>query len=415
MGRPCLSRRCVHRAMPAPLKTDASLEALPTEILFKIFSSLDAPFIIEVVSKLCTRFADLLGDDSFWKAKLAATWPKPYPVPVAEDFDWKEACIERERQFNQWTNWEDEMRSVHIRDAHFGSIHALLLMNGGSTCVTGSRDRSLKIWSFGDQDIAAEEGGRLLHSVYEAHEAWIWVLCTMGNTLMSSSFDATLKLWDIESGLRELRSFTLVKQVLAMSQSDGEMILGCLGGLFYRYDPREPGEPSPCFTTRRGDAVVCMAADDRLVLAGTVASRLYTIDRRRWRSMENLGMSFKEDYPTALSFDSRQLWMGTRSGSVRVVDMTTTPFKLLETVDLSSLQEARPGRVTGIRHTLGSVLVSFEHAPMVVLEPTLNPDVIFKGPERQYVTCFDIEGGTLAVAHSEDLQIWRPKCEAEGV
>uniref|UniRef100_A0A1E1X3H1 Putative cdc4 n=1 Tax=Amblyomma aureolatum TaxID=187763 RepID=A0A1E1X3H1_9ACAR len=397
--------------MPAPLKTEASLETLPTEILCKIFTLLDAQFIVEVVSKLCTRFARVLGDDSFWQAKLAATWPNPYPVPVVEDFDWKEACIEREQQFNQWTNWEDEMRSVHIREAHIGTIHSVLLMNGSSTCVTGSRDRSLKIWSFGDQEVAAAED-RLLHSVHEAHAGWIWTLHSMGNTLISSSFDFTLKLWDVECGLRELKSFTMDKPALAMSRSDGEMILGCLDGKVYHYDPREPGEPSPFCSTLR-NAIICMAADDRVVLAGTTGSRMYTIDRRCLRVRRDLHMSFK-DYPTALSFDSRQLWMGTRNGSVHVIDMTTSPCKILQTADLSSLKAQR-GTVTGIRHTLGSVLVSFERAPMVVLEPTLNPAVIFKGPEQQRVTRFDFEGGTLAVALSEDLEIWRPKCEAEAV
>lgn len=399
--------------MPAPLKTEASLETLPTEILCKIFSLLDAQFIAEVVSKLCTRFAHMLGDDSFWQAKLAATWPKPYPVPVAEDFDWKEACIERERQFNQWTNWEDEMRSVHIREAHIGTIHSVLLMNGGSTCVTGSRDRSLKIWSFGDQDEPAAAGDHLLHSVDDAHGGWIWTLHNMGNTLISSSLDFTLKLWDVECGLCELKSFTMDKPALAMSRSDGEMILGCLDGMLYRYDPREPGEPSPCCSTLRS-AIICMAADDRVVLAGTTGSRMFTVDRRCWTLRRDLHMSFKEDYPSALSFDSRQLWMGTRNGNVHVIDMTTSPCKILQTADLSSLRAQR-GKVNGIRHTLGSVLVSFEYAPMVVLEPTLNPGVIFKGPEQQLVTRFDFEGGTLAAALSEDLQIWWPKCEAEAV
>uniref|UniRef100_G3MSR5 F-box domain-containing protein n=1 Tax=Amblyomma maculatum TaxID=34609 RepID=G3MSR5_AMBMU len=399
--------------MPAALKMEVSLETLPTEILFKIFSLLDAQFVVEVASKLCTRFARLLSDNGFWKAKLATTWPKPYPVSLAEDFDWKEACVERELQFNRWTNWEEEMKSVHISEAHIGIINSILLMNGGSTCVTGSRDRSLKIWNMEDQGAAATEGDRLLHTAHDAHGGWILSLHCIGNTLMSSSIDSTVKLWDVECGLCELKSFTMSRPTLAMSWSDGEMILGCQDGKVYRYDPREPGEPSLCYKALR-NAVICMAADDRMVLAATTGPCVHAVDRRCWRIRRDLSMTFKGDYVTAMSFDSRQLWLGTRGGNVHAIDMTSSPHRILESLDISFLQDGLhpPTPVTGIRHTLGSVLVSFQRAPMIVLEPTLSPAVIFRGAEWPYVARFDLEGGTLAVAHDEDLQVWRPKCEA---
>lgn len=62
------------------MEARACFEALPNEILFHIFASLDARFVVDVVARVCRRFALVLSDSSFWKAKLFHRWPKPYPV-----------------------------------------------------------------------------------------------------------------------------------------------------------------------------------------------------------------------------------------------------------------------------------------------------------------------------------------------
>ncbi|XP_050023803.1 F-box/WD repeat-containing protein 9-like isoform X1 [Dermacentor andersoni] len=394
--------------MAVPETEASSLEALPNEILFKIFSLLDAQFIDQVIGKLCTRFALVLSDPSFWQAKLVTTWPKPYPLPADENFDWKEACVQRERHLNQWTNWEDEMKSIRIADAHIGMIHSVLLMNDGSLCVTGSRDRDLKVWDVRDRDRASEGEDLLLHSAPDAHEGWIWALHCVGNKLLTSSFDSTLKLWDVECGLRELKCFTVKAPVMTICSSGGEFVLGSSDGVMYRYDFRESREPLPYCATR-GGVITCMAADDKTILAGTNAARLYTIDRRVSQFRPELAMRFKHSSVTALSFDSRQLWMGMGDGTIYTVDMTSSPPKIIQTVDVPPAEPR--GMVSSIQHTLGSVLVSFVNRPMVALEPTLEPAVISWGPEQQQVTRFHFDGRTLATVGSEVLEVWHPKCK----
>ncbi|KAH6941674.1 hypothetical protein HPB50_022260 [Hyalomma asiaticum] len=289
---------------------EPSLESLPNEILFKIFSLLDAQFVTDVIGKLCTRFALVLGDPSFWKAKLISRWPKPYPVST-------------------------------------------------------------------------------------------------GNTLHTSSFDSTFKSWDVECGLSALNSFLVRAPVTTICSSDGELVLGGCDGTIYRYDLREPGGPSPCYGPVRG-VVTCMAADNETILAGTVTARLCAFDRRTRKLVPDMGIRFKQNNPSALSFDSRQLWVGMRNGTVHTVDMTCTPSKIIQTMEVPP-SKAR-GMVSSIQHTLGSVLVSFVEVPMVALEPTLDPAVIAWGPEWQRVTRFHFDGRTLATVGSESLEVWHPKC-----
>lgn len=70
--------------MSTTRSAQACFEALPNEILFRIFYSLDAKFVVSVVSKVCTRFSAVLSDSSFWQQKLFLRWPKKYPVAPGE-------------------------------------------------------------------------------------------------------------------------------------------------------------------------------------------------------------------------------------------------------------------------------------------------------------------------------------------
>lgn len=189
----------------------ACFEALPNEILFRIFYSLDAKFVVSVVSKVCTRFSAVLSDSSFWQQKLFLKWPKKYPVaPDNESVDWKETCLERERQFEQWTDWENKMAKITIRDPHEGSLNSVLLIDKGSVCATTSRDHDLHIWDVREKTSAPESCSRqerLVHSVVDAHDGWLWSLHNVDGVLITSSFDRTVKFWDLDHALQCLGSF----------------------------------------------------------------------------------------------------------------------------------------------------------------------------------------------------------------
>lgn len=395
-------------------RAEASFEELPNEILFKIFSFLDARFVIEVVGKVCTQFALVLSDSAFWKTKHALDWPKPLPLPPADEFDWKCACVERERHFKLWTNWENEMEPIRITAPHIGIMNSILLVNHGSACVTASRDRDLKMWDIRDWESSPHGGcpeeNRLMKSAVNAHGGWIWCLHSMGNSLVSGSFDKTVKFWDIEHGLREVKSLTFGWPVTSVESSCGELLIGLYDGTLFRYDPRAPDDPSRL--GRAGGSVTCLAVSDTTVLAGASRMRLFALDVRSRKRRRDLELVFEESYPTSLSFDSRQLWIGMQSSAIATVDMTTSPSKLVQTVKVRPDEQHKRtvlGLVTTIRHTLGSVLVSFQGGPMAILEPTLDPDVSAWGPKDQSVLRFDFDGTTLATVGTSHIEVWQPK------
>lgn len=395
-------------------QAETSFEELPNEILFKIFSFLDAQFVIEVIGKVCAHFALVLSDSAFWKTKHSVAWPKPFPVPPEDGFDWKHACVERERHFKLWSNWESEMKAIRIIEPHIATMNRILLMNHGSACVTASRDWDIKIWDIRDWESSPQGGSpeesRLLKSAVNAHQGWIWSLHNMDDTLVSCSFDKTVKFWDVEQGFRQVKSLTFNCAVTSVNSSCGMLLIGLYDGSLYRYDPRSPKEP---FKWGSGaGTITCMAASDTMVLAGTTRGRLLAFDMRATKRREDLEHVFEKNYPTSLSLDSRQLWVGLRSSAIVTFDMTTTPSKLVQTIKVPQNEEDNrrpPGQVTAIQHSVGSVLASFERHPMAVLEPTLDPTVIGWGPEDHHVLRFDFDGTTLATVSADQIEVWRPK------
>ena len=57
-----------------------TLDLLPSDIFLHICSFLDAKFVIQTLSKVCSLFHQLIHDNTFWKIRLRKRWPKKYPA-----------------------------------------------------------------------------------------------------------------------------------------------------------------------------------------------------------------------------------------------------------------------------------------------------------------------------------------------
>lgn len=101
---------------------------------------------------------------------------------------------------------------------HARGIAAMTVSRDGSRALTGSEDRTLKLW-----DTAS---GKLLRT-FEGHTDYLFAVALSSDArlALSGSQDGTARLWDIETG-RALRVFTEGEQVFAVGFSpDGRTIL----------------------------------------------------------------------------------------------------------------------------------------------------------------------------------------------
>ncbi|XP_064476522.1 F-box/WD repeat-containing protein 9-like [Ornithodoros turicata] len=381
------------------------LEALPNEILFRVFSFLDAAFIVDVLSKVCTTFEAVINDHTFWKGKLFQQWPKTYPVvPVNDSFDWKRACFDREEHYKVWTSWGRNVTPIYFESPHIGFVNVVQLLNNGSLCASGSRDKDIKLWN-----IKADRNGdvldssqRLVHALPDAHGGWVWCMCAHDNTLYSGGWDSAVKMWDLDHGLAQINSLRVKTAVLCLCNVGNLLSFGTYGGSIYCHDKREPAGNLRRLLGAKS-SITCMAMDDRALIAGCQGGHLAVVDLRTWKMRENF--SEFDGYPSAVSYDMEQLWVGTRCGSVYIVDATGDKLKSVQSFSLAKQASV----VSGIHHSLGSVLVSILESPMYVLEPTLDAEVISLGAPKDNVDRFQVHGTTLVTAGRSTIKVWHPQ------
>ena len=71
---------------------------------------------------------------------------------------WKRICVQHEDMDNFWHNPESTLDFYELKDQHFATVDAVHVMKDGDLCISGSRDRSVGVWSLNALTDPNEEG-----------------------------------------------------------------------------------------------------------------------------------------------------------------------------------------------------------------------------------------------------------------
>lgn len=173
------------------------LHVLPTEIFLHICSLLQVKDLVLSLGLVCKRFHNILSDENFWKSLVAKRWNYKYPFQSIdnENFDWKKASFELEKQWNLWKSREETVKRMNVLpNVHIAAVDAVVFIND-SVCVSASRDRSLVIWN----PINSTKNFPSYVQKNAAHDGWIWRLRCTQDSLYSCSWDNSVKVWALDS------------------------------------------------------------------------------------------------------------------------------------------------------------------------------------------------------------------------
>lgn len=379
------------------------LEKLPVEILMHIFNFLDARFIVKTLTKVCVEFENMFNSDIYWKTRISKQWPKKYPIVPEENFDWREACIEREEQYRQWSKPEETCEHFMFNDNIFASVDGVHLMKEGTLLATGSRDRYMNLLDLSkyDPDEPNSKKEVIVHTDPKAHKGWIWSFASWDGCLATGSWDTHVKTWDLSGGCAPVNDFKCKSAVLGLHMEENQIYAAGYNSRTYILDPRS-GEVT--WKKVHKQPVLCLKANPDYIITGSEDKTVVIFDRRADEVYKTIEL--EDTYAMCISYSNNQLWIGDKNGQIHVYDAQYGKFELVKTFDVGHAE-----KVTGICYTPGALFTCSTDSKIKILEPNLDPGVINTlSVHNGAVARLSVQNGVLASAGSDSsVGIWIPK------
>ncbi|KAM5190214.1 F-box/WD repeat-containing protein 9 isoform 4-T4 [Callospermophilus lateralis] len=314
-------------ASKSPTAGTPGLLSLPPELLLEICAYLDARLVLFVLPRVCHTLRDLVRDHVTWRLRAQRRVRAPYPVVEEEDFDWPAACIELEQHLAHWA--EDGRRAEYfcLADGHFASIDTVLLLQGGTLCLSGSRDRNVNLWDL--RQLGAEPSQVLVKALgtqqNSTHKGWVWSLASQDHRVCSGSWDSTVKLWDMAADGQQFGEIKGRAAVLCLSYRPDVLVAGTYDKKVTIYDPR--AGPAQLQSRRlHSSAVLALVADDRHIVSSSEDHTLVVFDRRANSVLQRLQL---DSYLLCMSYQEPQLWTGDNGGLLHVFTICDGCFQLV--------------------------------------------------------------------------------------
>jgi len=155
---------------------------------------------------VCKEWSKLTLAPKLWRTLYFATF-RPRIIMDDEKVSWKE---EFQTRFLTDRNWNHGRSNVMTLSGHNGSVTCL--QYDDQKLISGSDDGSLFLWKLGGESKKDEDPYRLVQqhhrqvrkiqrlNAFQGHGGPVWCLAFQDNTLVSGSYDKTVKVWSIRTG-----------------------------------------------------------------------------------------------------------------------------------------------------------------------------------------------------------------------
>merc|ERR1719394_220797 len=323
------------------------LDELHDDVILHIALFLDARVIRHALSKVCVRFQQMFDNELYWKTRIYLRCHKQYPAVPVDEFCWSDACLEREDSYRVWGNWQENTHHFLYGHNVHGEVDAVHLMNEGRLMVSGDRNRFLNLvdltkWQEPQEGQETQKLAHMLVHTDSSHAGWIWSMASVGNTLITGSWDTQIRLFDVAAGCVNLHKFKCDSAVLSIYAEENEIVASCFREVAF-VDFRTPKQRKYLFHTK---PVLCVVGNDRYIVTGSEDKTMVVYDRRAEKPLKKMTL---DAYPLCMNYRGNQLWYGDRQGQLHLLDATGGAFSTVATYDVSHTD-----KVTGMVSTDGA-------------------------------------------------------------
>ncbi|KAJ2948084.1 hypothetical protein O0L34_g9882 [Tuta absoluta] len=408
---------------------EPALLSMPVEIILKICSFLDAHFLKNTMSKVCTRFADILADDHLWKywvhSKIKGCFPPLHDLKIWEEqqIDWEEVCVEMDVEKKKWCNVKESMRHIVVKDVHFASVDTVLLVNNGELCVSGGRDRGIALWNvlkISPHDKSDNTVVSLTLSeakpkyIRDAHAGWVWDLAAdnvnSASNIYSASWDNTVKAWDLATEFTCLQTFRCGMSALSVIATDNVVMAGLYSKKILTFDQRAgPGSISS-YKAHKGP-VLALSVHKQMVASVSEDKTLAVWDRIAGKLITSDVKITDKSYPVCISWSPSAMYIGDSKGSLHLFHPEEHRYLKSHELWPEPPIIKPPSKITGCYQGQGNMIVSSDRGEIKFLYNCYPPEEYSSVQSSTFdVTQLQYLNGVMVIGTCDSaLEFWVPK------
>uniref|UniRef100_A0A8C4WYC4 F-box/WD repeat-containing protein 7 n=1 Tax=Eptatretus burgeri TaxID=7764 RepID=A0A8C4WYC4_EPTBU len=292
------------------------ISLLPKELALYVLSFLEPRDLLRA-AQTCRYWRVLAEDNLLWREKCREEGlEQPLHVkrrkattPNFTYSPWKSAYMRQHRIDMNWRCGEIKPpKCLRTLVGHTGGVWSSQMR--GNTIVSGSTDRTLKVWN--------ADTGQCVYTLY-GHTSTVRCMHLHSNRVVSGSRDATLRVWDIETGLC---LHVLMGHVAAVRcvQFDGRRVVS--GAYDYTVKVWDP-ETETCLHTLQGhtNRVYSLQFDGTHIVSGSLDTSIRVWDAETGTCLHTL--VGHQSLTSGMELRDNILVSGNADSTVKIWDIKT--------------------------------------------------------------------------------------------